>query len=794
MVIALDNNGEDSNFEQFISNLWDHQIQSIQEVEELVKNGARRIMVQQPTGGGKTETAIAFAWKYLREWDELKNEFLINKLDAGVPPIDAMSQMDEELGEQTPIVWLTDRQELNRQTAQRFGRYGLGASALTSEAFPASAVRNKKLSPSEAVRGYGGFGTASENLRNKVMTISPQVFLNRFDSEQFNERSLMFVDEAHHAFAPTWRSVIQNFPGIVIGLSATPERVNPKEALSEVFEEIVQTVQIKDLEDKGVLLPVVVHAPPYALRAYGTRLNAGDYVDMKFRSTGSEAIFLERAVEYVMKHDPELERITLWYTFRVQHAIELAREFCKWIPAEKIGVVLSRNEEKDKEQSEGWLTDREEIYEKVGTGECRMIINVMVYTEGVDLPKISRVVTTRPTISPIVWNQQIGRGRRPDGEFDYLEVIDFVENTDKLGHPSHGRVYDLHRRNPLTGTRSAPQKSCNNCGAICYASSHKCPECGWAFGKECPKCFKFQPWRNWAEGSKTCYLCQNGALAPLMSVNGFNDHLKEDILRVSFHHQYEIGNRMLIRWVLDREDRIYNTERLIINQKGEWEWHNDDPAAQEDVQYYCRILSQDVSVRSIKELYDRTPDRLKSKEGSFGLVDRLIELGLIDENTITRMERYGIENMEPDTRDEELIAPEPMQLEWAHISEVEETIKELIDNAPEPDDEWMDIFEEEYEPPVDYEWYTEDMNWSNTEKQPNIWWLEVEKFNLRVMVGYKASTEMYAWRIVSEDNAVATIAKRRMKNTKTRMAAVRQSYDVLVDMIEDGTIEEDDNE
>ena len=430
---------------ELLEMLWDHQRVSLERIADAIDQGVKKIVLQLPTGAGKTETAIAQAWLYLQAWEDAGEKMMAE----GMPISQVMQKMDER----TPFVWLTDRQELNAQTSIRFRKWGLGVAPLTSTSFPSQYAG---IDPWKAVQMFGQ--------DNQGMVVSPAVYSNRFTADQFNEKSLMFVDEMQHSRAPTWSKPIREFPGTVIGLSATPERVNPREGFNDIYEELIQTVQIKDLEDMGVLAPVVVQAPPAHLRVYGSKPVAGDYTS--FSVTGSERVFNEQAVKYVYEHAND--RQCLWFTYNQAHCIDLARMMAKYVPAEKIAIVLSKtNKGAEDYEGEGFITDREEVITKTLSGDLWIIFNVMVYTEGIDAYGINCIITDRPTQSPIVWNQQIGRGRRPDPRFDYCLVIDFTGNTEEMGHPSQGHYYFLEPRVTKPATRPGPAKECKECGLYC---------------------------------------------------------------------------------------------------------------------------------------------------------------------------------------------------------------------------------------------------------------------------------------------------------------------------------------
>lgn len=796
---------------ELLDALWEHQEVSLERIADAIDRGVRRLVLQLPTGAGKTETAIAQTWLYLQAWEDQAEKMM----SEGVPISDVMRMMEQR----TPFVWLTDRQELNKQTAMRFKKWGLNVAPLTSQNFP---NQYAGMDPWKAVQMFGK--------ENQGMVISPTVFTNRFMPEKFNDRSLLFVDEMQHSRAPTWRKPIQDFPGTVIGLSATPERVNPREGFDDIYEELIQTVQIKDLEDKGILAPVVVQAPPTHLRVYGSRPVAGDYT--QFNVTGSERVFNEGAVRYVFEQ--ARDRQFIWYTYNQAHCVDLARMMAKFVPAEKLAIVLSKTNDSALDYAgEGFVTDREEVVNKTQSGELWGIFNVMVYTEGVDAHNINCIVTDRPTISPIVWNQQVGRGRRVDPNFDYCLVIDFTGNTEDLGHPSQGRQYFLEPRNKKPPTRPAPSKECPDCQMRCAPSCQLCPNCGYSFGQDCPTCYKFRPWKRWRMGKEwshdehRCDMCQMGAKPPMMFQNGFNDHLKDEILRLEFEPASWHNNHHRIVWRTETNN-VYQIEQLVKNDETDkmaWLLSSDDVT---DIENYAVVIDQrSLRDRDARDLYEK------------GALYHLVELQLLDEDKWQKIESEGLDAVfppeyvytppaivEPEPAEEEPIDEEAFlniveglplfsdEYRWHLHKDLHTALRNVIANLeqdlvelekergstePEEDDweddidEWLDI-----EPSVvDFVTYTYPGNWKESSRKNGVYSYLCPELNVRVWVGNDKRGYGYVWGVYPEPSAyVPEKAKQIQKTARGRSSvvpefavAIRQSYDVLVGMHGDGIFE-----
>ncbi len=162
-----------------------YQEQSVAQARRLLAE-RKRVMLQCPTGGGKTEMAIVLVQEWLAQGSLARDR-------------DGKSLLPR-------VLWLTHREELRRQTGSRFQRYGVGTYNL-----PDLPREQRAL------------------MRDALSVVSPGVKdLDAFTS-QAGQRDLLVVDEAHHAPANTWEQLIAKWPGAVLGLTATPWRLNAKE-------------------------------------------------------------------------------------------------------------------------------------------------------------------------------------------------------------------------------------------------------------------------------------------------------------------------------------------------------------------------------------------------------------------------------------------------------------------------------------------------------------------------------------------------------------------------------------
>jgi len=237
--------------------------------------------------------------------------------------------------------------------------------------------------------------------------------MKRFDPQEF---SLLVVDEAHHATAPTYRRVLEHYgrnPDLkILGVTATPDR-HDEDALGQVFDTVAYDYELLDAIHDGWLVPihqrsVVVDGLDYS----SIRTTAGDL-------NGAD---LARVMEYEETlhaiASPTLElaagRKTLVFAASVAHAERL----CEIFNRHSTGCARFVTGTTPKDERRGMLAD-------YAAGKFQMLVNVGVATEGFDEPGIQVVVMARPTKSRALYAQMAGRGTRAlPGLVDAHEAAD----------------------------------------------------------------------------------------------------------------------------------------------------------------------------------------------------------------------------------------------------------------------------------------------------------------------------------------------------------------------------------
>lgn len=413
--------------------LRDYQASLLQGVGVALDGNSRSsVMLQLPTGGGKT--------------------------------IIAGGLLKAHLADGRKAVWLTHRKELAQQTRQM----------LTSVSVSAMAdILWKPRTDAPAMSGGVVILMAQ--------TVSRRV--GRGIWNQYGEDDLMVIDEAHHATAKGYARAMRQWPGRIVGMTATPWRLSEKEGFDHLFEELICGPQIAELQSDNWLCRAQVRVPSREERILGGEVGSiGDYTEPGIEQANSRDVMTAGTLRFWKEHAED--RQTIVYAVSTDHAHNLAAVFADaGIPAR---VILGDTS----------IDERNRTIEEFRDGTLRVLVNVLVATEGFDLPDASCVLLTRPTLSLALFMQMVGRGLRPKGDGGDCIILDLPANTITHGLPEDEREWQLEPRGKEEPGET-PVVWCPRCGTVSPAASHSCPNCGESFGKECGRCGKWRAWKRW---------------------------------------------------------------------------------------------------------------------------------------------------------------------------------------------------------------------------------------------------------------------------------------------------------
>ena len=291
-----------------------------------------------------------------------------------------------------------------------------------------------------------GFFNASEKCNNKsiifasVFSLGKKEYLNEkyFSPNYFD---YIIIDEFHHAVTDQYKKIVEYFtPQFLLGLTATPERMDGRNIYELCDYNVPYEISLKDAINKGFLVP---------FHYYGI-YDATDYsklpiVHGKYDEKELTKAYIGNEKRHDLIHKYYLKyrsKRALGFCCSREHAEEMAKEFCnKGIPS--VAVYSNSNSK--------YSEDRAIAIEKLIRGEIKVIFSVDMFNEGIDIPSVDMVMFLRPTESPVVFLQQLGRGLRRSKGKEYLNVLDFIGNYEKAGRVRYlltsqnampGEIYD----------------------------------------------------------------------------------------------------------------------------------------------------------------------------------------------------------------------------------------------------------------------------------------------------------------------------------------------------------------
>ncbi len=233
----------------------------------------------------------------------------------------------------------------------------------------------------------------------------------------------LVIDEFHHAVNDQYQRIVNYFkPQFLLGLTATPERMDGKNIYEICDYNVPYEISLKEAINKGALVPFHYYGIYDETDYSSLHLVKGRYDEKELNETyiGNVKRY-DLIYKYYMKYR---SKRALGFCCSRQHAEEMAKEFCKR-GIESVAVYSNA----DGEFSE----DRDKAIEKLKNQEIKVIFSVDMFNEGVDIASLDMVMFLRPTESPIVFLQQLGRGLRTSKGKEYLNVLDFIGNYEKAG-------------------------------------------------------------------------------------------------------------------------------------------------------------------------------------------------------------------------------------------------------------------------------------------------------------------------------------------------------------------------
>lgn len=255
-----------------------------------------------------------------------------------------------------------------------------------------------------------------------VATLGREEYLTSeyFEKDYFD---YIVIDEFHHAVNEQYQRIVQYFtPKFLLGLTATPERMDGRNIYEICDYNVPYEISLKEAINKGILVPFHYYGVYDEIDYSSLHVVKGHYDENELNKTYIGNLKRHELIyKYYMKYQ---SKRAIGFCCSRKHAEEMASEFCKR-GIKSVAVYSNAVGE--------FSEDRSIAIEKLKNQEINVIFSVDMFNEGVDIPSIDMVMFLRPTESPIIFLQQLGRGLRTSKGKQYLNVLDFIGNYEKAG-------------------------------------------------------------------------------------------------------------------------------------------------------------------------------------------------------------------------------------------------------------------------------------------------------------------------------------------------------------------------
>lgn len=256
--------------------------------------------------------------------------------------------------------------------------------------------------------------------------------------EDFREDafSYLIVDEAHHAAADTYQKILAYFhPAFTLGLTATPERTDDNRAILDIFKNTAHKLDIQTAVEIGELVPIRCIRIHTNIDLTRVRFNSVQYnirdLESKIYVPERNRLIVDTWLQYVR------DKRTVVFCASVRHAEQIAELFRQaGVPAAAVSGGMKPAE-------------RREFQDRFVRREILVLCACDLLNEGWDCPEIEVLFMARPTMSRVLYTQQLGRGMRLFPGKESLMVFDFVDNASQYNMPqSLHRLFKLKEYRP----------------------------------------------------------------------------------------------------------------------------------------------------------------------------------------------------------------------------------------------------------------------------------------------------------------------------------------------------------
>jgi DNA repair protein RadD len=322
-----------------------------------------------------------------------------------------------------------------------------------------------------------GFGIYSAGLKRRdtdhpvIIASIQSVYKRACELDRFD---LILIDEAH-LISPDSESMYQHFladariinPEVrIVGFTATPYRLKSGSicTVEGILNQICYEVGVRELIRDGFLCPLISKAGRAKVDTSELHIRGGEFVTDEVEALMDKDSLVQSAVSEIIQYTTD-RNACLIFASSIQHGKHIVD-----VLADEHGVECGFV------CGETPTLERDLTLARFKTGKLKYLCNVNVLTTGFDAPHIDCVALVRPTMSPGLFYQMVGRGFRLHPSKESCLVLDFGGNVLR-----HGPVDDIRITTNDRGDGKAPAKECPECRALIATGFSSCPQCGFVF-------------------------------------------------------------------------------------------------------------------------------------------------------------------------------------------------------------------------------------------------------------------------------------------------------------------------
>ena len=316
-----------------------------------------------------------------------------------IAALDYKRYCKQNIGKSNRLLFIAHREEILKQSRDTF------AGVLKDANFGELFVGNYKPE-------------SLDHLFISVQTLNSQALHTKLPADYYD---YIVIDETHHAAAHSYGKALEHFkPKVLLGLTATPERMDGKSILDYFGGRIAAEIRLPEAIDRKLLCPFQYFGVSDTVDLNELHWVRGGYDKSELSNlyVFSHGVARKRAAHIIRSLDRYATDMNdvkaLGFCVSIEHAKFMADYFNECgIPA--MALVGQSSDE-----------DRRTARERLVKGELRIIFVVDIYNEGVDIPEVNTVLFLRPTESLTIFLQQLGRGLRLAEGKECLTVLDFI--------------------------------------------------------------------------------------------------------------------------------------------------------------------------------------------------------------------------------------------------------------------------------------------------------------------------------------------------------------------------------